>query len=107
MKDYIKISADFQEWQIQEPRLARLFLYCCLKANKGAAVWRGVNIPPNSHVTTTKRIAAECAERVKYVEGAIKTLIDTGKMTVTPVDGWPQYMIVTISPSALNKLVIL
>lgn len=102
MKDYIEISIDFQEWQMLEPRLARFFLYCCLKANKEAAVWRGVNIPPNSLVTTMRRISAECAERVDYVQEALKTLTDAGKITVAV---GPEYIIVTLTPSVLNTLV--
>jgi len=99
---YVKLYRQITEWQwFDDPNTLKLFLFCLVKANYQPSIWKGVEIPIGSFVTSSEKLADSLLlgrQQVRRALGNLQTTSEitiktTNKYIVINVANWAKYQI--------------
>jgi DnaD/phage-associated family protein len=109
---WIKLHRKFLNWEWwEDANVARLFLYCLLKANFEDAKWQGITVKRGSFVTSYAKMEAGTGLSKSQLETAINKLISTGELkkkigsryTLITICNYNVYQTYTKEESEVNK----
>ena len=79
---WVKLHRSLLQWEWwDEPNVARLFIYCLLKANPADRRWKGQIIERGSFITSRSHLAVGTGLSEQQVRSALAHLQSTGEIT--------------------------
>lgn len=87
MSGWIKLHRSLIRWEwYSDHNTTRLFLHMLMKANHEDKVWRGVDIPSGSFITSRSKLASETGLSEQQVRAGMRNLQATSEIASKPTN---------------------
>ena len=95
MEGYVKLYRKLLDWEwFDDDFLFKLFVYCLLKANFTPSIWRGIEIPSGSFITSSMLLAERFNVSRAKIRYSLEKLIATNNITTNTTNKHTQINVV-------------